>query len=693
MSFIKKILVYRKRIQVIFLYIVSIALVFVMYPREGKFQYEYVKNTPWLHQDLIAPFDFPIHKDEAQLERERDSITRNSLPYFTLDTTVRLNALAALREDISNTFSGQVSLPFVQSLRSRINDTLPGLLKEVYGKGIVELHPVLNEESPTGKNFMAVRKQVAEQTTLDDVLTEKQAYEYIMKNLTSYTRRSPDQVLSTVSLTEYILPNLLYNASMTQNILNAKLEEVGTTQGMVQAGQIIISRGELVSPAKFRIVESLRKEYETNPNVFRNYTLIYFGQLILISILFLSLLWYVANFRKDLMNSFAQTMFLLSMILVMVALTKVTVNNESISYYLIPFAIVPIFLKTFFNVRFALFVHFLILLLAGFWIPNSYQFMLMNFLAGVVAVFSMRSYYRRSVLMFIATFVSLTYILIYLILSLLQEGNFEGVDWTQLLWFAGNGLLILTVYPLVYLFERLFGFLSDATLFELSDTNQPLLRKLSEKTPGTFQHCMQVANLAEEAILKIGGNPLLVRAGALYHDIGKMENPQYFIENLREGENPHNQHDFKTSARIIIDHVTKGVEIAKKHNLPPLIIDFILTHHGTTTVQYFYRSYLNTNPDDEVSLEDFKYPGPKPYRKEMVAVMIADAVEAASRSMKEISADSIDKLVDQIIDYQARQGQYEESDITFGDLNEIKKIYKEKLRNIYHARIEYPEEK
>lgn len=691
MSSFKRILTYRKKIQVIFLYVVSIALVFVMYPREGKFQYEYVKNTPWLHQDLIAPFDFPIHKNEEQLTRERDSISRNSLPYFTLDTAVRINAVSAYAMDMGRSPRESVSLPIIRTMRSRIIDTLPGLLNEVYRKGIIELHPVLQGEA-SKRSFIAVRKQIAEQTAVEDVFTEKEAYEFIMNELTAYTRRSPEQILSEVLVTEYIQPNLLYNESMTQNILDSKLEQIATTQGMVQAGQIIISRGELVSPAKYLLIESLRKEYETNPNVFRNYTLIYLGQLILISILFLSLLWYVSNFRTDLMNSFAQTMFLLSMILVMVALTKVTVNNEAISYYLIPFAIVPIFLKTFFNVRFAIFVHFLILLLAGFWIPNSYQFMLMNFLAGVVAVFSMRSYYRRSVLMYIATFVALTYILIYLILSLLQEGNFEGVDWTQLLWFAGNGLLILTVYPLVYLFERLFGFLSDATLFELSDTNQPLLRKLSERTPGTFQHCMQVANLAEEAILKIGGNPLLVRTGALYHDIGKMENPQYFIENLREGENPHNKHDFKTSARIIINHVTKGVEIAKKHNLPPLIIDFILTHHGTTTVQYFYRSYLNTNPDDKVSLDDFKYPGPKPYRKEMVAVMIADAVEAASRSMKSVSAESIDKLVEQIVDYQTREGQYEESNITFGDLSEIKRIYKEKLKNIYHARIEYPEE-
>ncbi|MFC2090979.1 HD family phosphohydrolase, partial [Bacteroidota bacterium] len=463
------------------------------------------------------------------------------------------------------------------------------------------------------------------------------------------------------------------------------------TQGMVQSGQMIISRGELVSPAKFSQIESLRKEYETNSNVNRNYTLIYIAQFILVSALFMALLWYVSNFRKDMMGSGAQTLFLLSIIVLMVALTKVTVNNVAISYFVIPFAITPIFLKTFFNVRFALFVHFLILLLASFWIPNSYQFILLNFLAGVVAVFSMQSYYKRSTLFSIASFVAITYSTMYIVLAMLQDGSIVNVDWLQLLWFAGNGLLILTVYPLIYIFERLFGFLSDATLFELSDTNQPLLRQLAEKAPGTFQHSLQVASLAEEAVLKVGGNPLLVRTGALYHDIGKMKNPYYFIENQRNGENPHDALGYKESTKVIIDHVLDGLELAKKHNLPQKIIDFILTHHGTSTVQYFYKSYLNTNPDEDVDKDEFGYPGPKPYMKEMAVVMIADSVEAASRSMKDVSAESLSSLVDTIVSYQIAEDQYSEADITYKDITTIKEIFKKKLINIYHARIAYPE--
>jgi len=691
MSLIDSFLKYWKPVQIYLLYLISILMVFWMYPREGKFQYEYVKNRPWKHQDLIAPFDFPVYKDDAMIDKEIDSITLMSKPYFTLDTMVAEQSLAQLSSDLGDISSGSLDIEILTLFQRNIQDTLPGLIRQVYSTGVIEMHPVIQDAVPSEKEVILRRRQLAREVLLSDLFTEKRAYEYVMSALKDYTSKSEEQILSRVTIAKYIEPNLLYDESMTRNVLDANLDEIGTTQGMVQSGQIIISRGELVSPAKYRLVESLRKEYETNSNVYKNYSLLYLGQFILISVLFLSLLWYVSNFRRDMMRSSAQTLFLLSMIVIMVGLTKVTVNNEAISYYVIPFAIIPIFLKTFFNVRFALFVHFLILLLAGFWIPNSYQFLLMNFLAGVVAVFSMRSYYRRSILFYIATFVGLTYTLIYVILSLLQEGTLEGVDWTQILWFAGNGLLILTVYPLIYIFERLFGFLSDATLFELSDTNQPLLRKLAEKAPGTFQHSLQVANLAEEAVLKVGGNPLLVRTGALYHDIGKMNNPYYFIENQRDGENPHDNVDFKTSAKIIIDHVMDGVELAKRYNLPQQIIDFILTHHGTSTVQYFYKSYLSDNPEDEVDVEEFRYPGPRPYLKEMAVVMIADSVEAASRSMKDISEESLSQLVDNIVAHQTAEDQYSEADITFSDIATIKKIFKQKLINIYHARIAYPE--
>jgi hypothetical protein len=283
------------------------------------------------------------------------------------------------------------------------------------------------------------------------------------------------------------------------------------------------------------------------------------------------------------------------------------------------------------------------------------------------------------------------YALIYIILSLLQEGDFNQINWVDVLWIAGNGLLILTVYPLVFLFERIFGFLSDATLFELSDTNQPLLRALAEKAPGTFQHSLQVASLAEEVVMKVGGNSLLIRAGALYHDIGKMDNPQYFIENQHEGSNPHNELDERSSAKMIISHVPNGVEIAKRYGLNEHIIDFISSHHGTSTVQFFYRTFINTNPGQEVDISEFTYPGPKPTSKENAVLMMADSVEAASRTLKAYTSDTISDLVENIVSRQEEEGQFSEADITFADISAAKEIFKIRLSNIYHSRIEYPE--
>ena len=493
-----------------------------------------------------------------------------------------------------------------------------------------------------------------------------------------------------MNLNDYLGPNIMYDEAMTLKVHQAALDELTLTQGMVQSGQLIIATGELVTQSDFLIIESLRNEYEANPNVGKNYLVVYLGQLLLITLIFMALFWFIYYFRKDILTNRRQTLFTLMLIVVMVGVTRAASTQEAVSIYVIPFVLVPIFLKTFFDIRYALFVYMITLLLAGFWVPNSYQFVLMNFLAGLVGVFSLRSYYKRGILFYTAIFVLAAYTVIYIILTLLQEGDFSQINWINVLWLAGNGLLILTVYPLVFLFERIFGFLSDATLFEMSDTNQPLLRALAEKAPGTFQHSMQVASLAEEAVLKVGGNSLLVRAGALYHDIGKMENPYYFIENLQDGSNPHDELDERSSAQLIIGHVLKGVEIAKKHNLNEKIIDFIRTHHGTGTVQYFYRTYLNTNPDEEVDINEFRYPGPKPSSKENAILMMADSVEAASRTLKAYTRESISELVENIVSFQTEEEQYTEADITFADISTIKEIFKNRLTNIYHSRIEYP---
>lgn len=677
-------------IQIALIYTVAILLVYFMFPREGKFRYEYTRHKPWMHENLVAPFDFPIFKTDQQVQRELDSLMNNQLLYFFQDSLVGNGMLNAFNRDYN-------SIAESMGLGENMNDrwimtrqVVANVLQEVYSMGIIERHSVLEGKDAGQAHVMVMKDNLAEEYPLNAFYTLRSAYEYVSGDI-SGAGASSLSILNRMNLNDYLAPSIMYDEDMTMMVHQAALDELTLSQGMVQSGQLIIARGELVTQSDFLIIESLRKEYETNPNVGKNYLVVYLGQLLLISLIFLSLFWFIHYFRNDTRIGRSQTIFTLGLIVVMVGLTRAASTHEAVSIYVIPFVLVPIFLKTFFDIRYALFVHMVTLLLAAFWVPNSYQFVLMNFLAGLVGVFSLRSYYKRGILFSTAIFVLAAYAFIYIILTLLQEGDFSQINWINVLWLGGNGLLILTVYPLVFLFERMFGFLSDATLFELSDTNQPLLRALAEMAPGTFQHSMQVASLAEEAVLKVGGNSLLVRAGALYHDIGKMDNPYFFIENLHEGSNPHNELDERSSAQLIIGHVLNGVEIAKKNNLHEKIIDFIRSHHGTGTVQFFYRSYLNTNPDEEVDIDEFRYPGPKPSAKEHAILMMADSVEAASRTLKAYTRESISDLVENIVSRQEEEEQYTEADITFADITVIKEIFKNRLSNIYHSRIEYPE--
>jgi putative nucleotidyltransferase with HDIG domain len=691
MNWIKGIVRFWKTIQIILLYLVSILLVYFMFPREGKFKYEYSKNKPWMHETLVAPFDFPIYKPEQQIQQERDSLQNKALLFFVQDTLTAKDMVSSFNNDYSRMTSSMGVGSYISESWAFTGRIIADLLNDIYDMGIIERHPVLEGESPDQLSVMVVRNSVAEENRYSNLFTERSAYEYLIAEL---ERINPGSlaILSRLNLNEYLRQNLTYDEETTVKVREASLEELILTQGMVQAGQRIIARGELVSGSDFLIIESLRREYESNPNVGKNYLVVYLGQFILISLVFMALFWFIYSLRKDIYNSRKQTFFTLGLIVVMVGLTRAAETNDAVSVYVIPFVLIPIFLKTFFDIRYALFVHMITLLLAGFWVPNSYQFVLMNFLAGLVGVFSLRSYYKRGILFYTATFVFATYALIYILLTILQEGDISQINWITVLWLLGNGLLILTVYPLVFVFERIFGFLSDATLFELSDTNQPLLRMLAEKAPGTFQHSMQVANLAEEAIMKVGGNSLLVRAGALYHDIGKMENPDYYIENQHEGINPHDELDFRSSAQVIIDHVVLGVEIGKKHKLPRKILEFISTHHGTSTVQYFYRSFIHANPDEEVDISEFTYPGPKPTAKEHAILMMADSVEAASRTLKAYTPGTISDLVEGIVKHQADEAQFSEAELTYADISIAKEIFKNRLSNIYHSRIEYPEE-
>jgi putative nucleotidyltransferase with HDIG domain len=689
MNRMKSFIRFWKSIRIILLYLVSILLVYFMFPREGKFRFEYSKNKPWMHETLVAPFNFPIYKPEQQVQLERDSLLKNVHLYFFYDSLVGNNMVSAFETDYNQSvISLGTGMAFSGSWAAT-GSMISEILHEIYNRGVIERHPVLEGRENDILPVMVVRNTMVVEQRYRDFYTERTAYEHLISEI-GKMKEASQAALNKLTIHNYLQPNLFYDEQRTALVRQSSLEGQTMTQGMVQAGQRIISQGELVSNERFQEIESLRREYESNPNVGKNYLVVYLSQFLLITIIFMSLYWFIYFFRKDIYSSFRHSLFTLSLIVLMVGLTMAASTNDAVSVYVIPFVLVPIFLKTFFDIRYALFVHMITLLLAGFWVPNSYQFILMNFLAGLIGLFSMRSYYKRGILFYTATYIFATYALVYILLSLMQEGDITKINWVNVLWLGGNGFLVLTSYPLVFLLERIFGFLSDATLFELSDTNQPLLRELAEKAPGTFQHSMQVASLAEEAILKVGGDSLLVRAGALYHDIGKMESPEYFIENQHGGINPHNELDFKSSAHIIIDHVIKGVELGKKNKLPEKIIDFIRTHHGTGTVQYFYRSMINSNPGELVDINEFTYPGPKPYSKETSILMMADSVEAASRTMKTYTPETISDLVEGIVEHQIAEEQFSESNITYGDISAVKTILKKRLSNIYHSRIEYP---
>ncbi len=683
------------------LFVITSAILICLFPREGKFRYEYQKGKPWMHDLLIAPFDFPVYKPEKELNADQDSVLKDFRPYYSIDTAIWLSQSKRLQEEIRKKWAELDR----KNLHSQ-NDTtrradmdvfIESILKELealYDKGMSPDANALKEQGQSA-GIEILHNNYAATLSSSEVLTPRTAYEILVRNVTEsivnklgYSREDVHALLANLDLNDFLYSNLNYEKFKSAQARKALLSEVSATRGMVREGEKIVFKGELVNDSTYRVIESMRKEYEKKLGI--SSVLVIFGQSILVMVSVLVVFLFLGSFRKEVFQNKIRTLFILFLIVLMAFTTRMTLEYSVFSIYLIPIALVPIIIKTFYDSRLALFVHMITILIIGFWVPNGFEFVFLSFIPGIIAIFTLSNNYRRGKLFLTAMLVIASYCLVYLGISIIQEGSFNKIEWIKFLWFAANGLLVLSSYPLIYIFERVFGFLSDATLIELSDTNQPLLRKLAEIAPGTFQHSLQVSNLAEEVLYKIGGSPLLVRAGALYHDIGKMENPHYFIENQAPGINYHDKLKFVESAGIIIGHTTKGVEIAKKNDIPEQIINFIRTHHGTTTVQYFYRSFLKQNPESFSEIDKFRYPGPKPTSKEEAVLMMADSVEAASRSLKEINENTLSDLVEYIINLQIADDQFSEANITFRDVHEIKSIFKKKLRTIYHIRIEYP---
>lgn len=685
-------------IRTISLFLISAIILILLFPYESKFRYEFQKGKPWMHDEYIAPFDFPIYKTESEVTTQRDSILKEFKPYFRLDREIMTNQLLLYQNAFDEKWKEwNAGLKTVDTIkRNQYFQFAADLLIFVYNKGVVSSNEILDRGNQNNRMLVILREQLAEDQEFSEVFTPKTAYEYVIKVVADITDSIPDRIdkefFQSLNINEFMIPNLVYDEETSNRVKQELVNQISLTKGMVQSGERIISRGDLVTNEKFLILESLKREYEVNMGLSDNLNLTTLGKILISIISMLVLYFFLYSFRPEVLQSFAKSSFVLLFILLMATLSSLTIRYNVLSLYVLPFAIVPIIMRTFFDARLALFIHLLATLIVGFWAPNGFEFVFLNLMVGIVAIFSLTNSYRRGILFVTAVLVVITYSTVFFAFSILQEGRFDKIDYKLFLWFGGNGLLVLAAYPLVFIFEKAFGFLSDSTLFELSDSNQPLLRELAEKAPGTFQHSLQVANLAEEVIFQIGGNALLIRVGALYHDIGKMSKPQYFIENQITDQNPHDDLEFEQSAEIIIGHVHRGVEIAKKHNLPQPMIDFIRSHHGTTMVQYFYRSFLKKHPEEEAELSRFTYPGPKPFTKEQAVLMMADSVEASSRSLKTKDEETLEDLVNHIIDDQVKQGQFDQADISFRDVNKIKEILISKLLNIYHIRIEYPSE-
>ena len=694
----------RKTLNAIFrvvLFFVASAILVYLFPREGKFRYEYEKGKPWMHDLLIAPFDFPVLKATQELKADQDSVLIGFQPYYSIDTTMVIAQVRKLKDDFSRKWQSLdekiVTFPS-DSVRTMTRElflsAITASLDSEYAKGIISDDEGLNKPGAPSQVEILFHNH-ASQVRAVDVLTPRKAYEKLVKAISDsltgvekYTRDEVHGILANLDLNDYLYPNLRLEKYKSAQARKALLTQVSITRGMVHEGEKIIFKGELVNDSTYRVIESLRKEYEKRLGTSSG--LVVVGQSMLVMSAMVVVFLFLISFRREVFQNRIRILFIILLIVLIAFIARLIMINGVFSVYVIPIAIVPILIRTFYDSRLAVFMHMIMVLIIGFWVPNGFEYVFISFIAGLVAIFMLSNVYRRGRLFLSSVMVVVAYAIVYTGMSLIQEGSFSQVDWHNLYWFGANGLLLLSSYPLIYIFEKTFNFLSDATLIELSDTNQPLLRKLAEVAPGTFQHSLQVANLSEQALHKIGGNSLLIRAGALYHDIGKLENPMYFIENQAPGVNYHDKLAFEESAGIIIGHTQRGVEVARKNGLPEQIIEFIVSHHGTTAVQYFYKSYLRQNPAGEMDVEKFYYPGPKPVTREAAVLMMADSVEAASRSLREVNEKTLSAIVETIISNQVAEGQFNEANITFRDISLIKEVFKRKLLNIYHIRIEYP---
>lgn len=657
----------------------TVAIIVWFLPRDSNSKrYNYDVGKPWMYQSFIAQFDFPIYKSEDAIKQEQDSILKGLMPYYNYDPTREKKELERFNKDFSSELTG-----LSHHYRAIIIDRIHRL----YSAGIMNT-PEYNAIAHDSTNMVkVVDGKSATPIEIGCIYSTMSAYEALLKDEELSKDRA---LLQKLNLTNYLEPNLTYDKEKTETERTDMLGSIPLASGMVLSGQKIIDRGEIVDDYTYRVLSSFERELQRRNATQMELTTTFIGQVIYVTILVMLFTMYIALFRKDYFDKPRSIMMLYVMITLFPIAVAMMIEHNWFNVYIVPFAMAAIFARMFMDSRTAFVTQLTIVLICAAAVKYQYEFIIIQIVSGLVAIYSLRELSSRAQVIKTAALVTVSCCAVYLALQMMQETDVLKLDSKMYTHFAVNGVLLLLSYPLMYLIEKTFGFTSNVTLFELSNTFKGVLRNLSEVAPGTFQHSITVGNLAAEVANRIGADSLLVRVGALYHDIGKMTNPAFFTEN-QAGVNPHDALTCKESARIIIGHVTEGVKIAEKANLPTIIKDFILTHHGRGMAKYFYIKYQNEHPDEVVDKEQFTYPGPNPFTREQALLMMADTCEAASRSLQEYTEESISSLVDRLIDAQVADGCFKDCPITFRDIAQAKQVLTERLMSIYHTRIQYPE--
>lgn len=662
------------------LVLITVLLIVWALPRNESKQFRYDIGKPWMYGSFIAKFDFPIYKTDEAIKEQEDSLLETYQPYYNYDPAVEKKQVSKFLADYQNGIPG---LPhnYVRLIADRLH--------RLYQAGIMDT-PEYNEAyRDSTSQVRLVSGNSAQSISLACVYSTLSAYEQLFIDEQIAMQRP---ILQRCNLNNYIEPNLIYDKGKSETERNDLLSSIPPASGMVMSGQKVIDRGDIVDEYTYRVLSSFEREIKRRSATQTQITNTIIGQVIFVTLMVFLFTMYLGLFRRDYFNKPRSIAMLYTLITLFPVVVSLMMRHNFLSVYMLPFAMVPIFVRVFMDSRTAFVCHVTMILICTTAVRYQYEFIIIQLVAGLIAIYSLRELTRRAQVFKTAILVEIGSTFVYLALQLMQDNDFSSMDHDMYYHFVVNAVLLLIAYPMMYIIEKMFGFVSSVTLFELSNTNRGLLRDLSEIAPGTFQHSITVGNLAAEIANKIGANALLVRTGALYHDIGKMKNPVFFTEN-QAGVNPHDTLTYQESARIIISHVTEGVKLAERENLPTIIRDFIVTHHGTGITKFFYIKYKNEHPEEEVDPALFTYPGPNPFTREQAILMIADGVEAASRSLPEYTEESISTLVNRMIDQDVTDGYFKECPITFRDLAIAKLVLIERLKAIYHTRISYPEMK